>query len=186
MAIYQYTLFFIPRLSILERYQNIPEQLFIDFGAWEEHWQKESLESPFEFEDALTIDWWEARKVSFKTLEPVFNTFLKSNEAPQLFTNNIVYGNFDTNDLCVGINENSYIEDITCRIDLRNVDKTFIENIYLLANKGDCMLLDKKGNLFEPSFVAILKNIKKSNSFKFVLNPEDFLAKISSGEIKPE
>jgi hypothetical protein len=43
----------------------------------------------------------------------------------------------------------------------------------------DCLLLDRQGNLFQPTLENLADNIKKSNSFKFVINPSDFLTKLS-------
>ncbi len=186
MAIYQYKIDFIPRQSIVDKYGAIPDHLNIDHEAWERHWNKGKIESDYDFEDALTTPWWKERKVLFKGVEPFIDSFTKPVEWSEEITDSKSYGNNDTNDFSIGITEEGYIEDFGVRFDLRELNKNFIENIFTLAKQLDCLLFDRKGNLFEPTFDKLIENIKQSNSLKFVSNPTDFLDKISSGQIKPE
>ena len=186
MAIYQYKIDLIPRQSIVDKYGDIPNNLLIDHEAWERHLNKENIENDFDFEDALTIPWWKERKVLFNEIENFIDSITKLIEWSKDYTDSKSYGNNDTNDFSIGLTDEGYIGDFGVRFDLRELDKKFIENIFVLAKKIDCLLIDRKGNLFEPTFDKLVENIEQSNSFKFVSNPTDFFDKLSSAQIKPE
>jgi hypothetical protein len=186
MAIYQYTIKFIPRQSIIDKYGEIPNQFSIDQEAWEKHWEKEDIESDYDFEDALTISWWDNRSILFKNFEPFVDAFIKPVEWADNSIGSKRYGDDKTNDFSIELDTDGFIEDFNCRFDLRNLDKHFVINILSLAQQLDCLLLDRKGNLFQPTFEKLIENIKLSNSFNFVINPADFLNKFSNGIIKPE
>jgi hypothetical protein len=185
MAIYQFNIDFIPRQSVVDKYGQIPTHLFIDHAAHEKHWQKD-LDSDYDFEDALTIRWWDNTKNKFTDIEPIIDSFTKPIEWSKKYADTRSYGDNDTNDIIFALTAEGYIEEFGCRIDLRELDKNFIENVFNIARRLDCLLMDKKGNLFEPSLDKLIENIKLSNSFKFVSNPADFLDKFSKGQIKPE
>jgi hypothetical protein len=71
------------------------------------------------------------------------------------------------------------------RIDLREIDKSFIDNVLTIVKDLDCLLLDRHGNLFEPKPEILSDNLKKSNAFKLVTNPTDFFNKLGK-EIEME
>ena len=186
MAIYQYNIEFIPRKSILDKYGEIPNRLYIDHDALKDHLEKDNLESNYDFDDAFTIRWWEERKILFSEIEPTIISFEKPVEWLKDSADLRRYGNEATNDLTFVLTEDGLIEDFGCRINISILDKNFIDNIFTLAKQIDCLLIDRKGNLFEPTYDKLFENIKQSNSFKFVSNPTDFFDKLSSGQIKPE
>jgi hypothetical protein len=185
MAIYQFNIDFIPRQSIVDKYRQVPAHLFIDHDAHEKHWQKD-IESEYDFEDALTIRWWDKAKSKFTDIEPLIDSFVKPIEWSKNHADTRSYGNNESNDIFISLTTDGYIDEFGCRIDLRELDKNFIENIFVIAKQLDCLLMDRKGTLFEPTFKKLIENIKQSNSFKFVSNPTDFLDKLSTGQIKPE
>jgi hypothetical protein len=185
MAIYQYNIDFLPRQSIVDKYGQIPQHLFIDHVAHEKHWDKPS-DSEFDFEDALTIRWWDNVNSKFSDIEPLMNVFTKPIDRSGVHSDTKRYGDDQTSDIFISLTAESFINEFSCRIDLRVIDKAFIENLFIVAKRLDCLLMDRKGNLFEPTFDKLIENIKQSNSFKFVSNPTDFLDKLSTGQIKPE
>ena len=186
MAIYQYKIELIPRQSIVEKYGEIPTQLFIDQEGWQRHWEKADIEGEHDFEDALTIPWWTERKIPFKELESFIGTFTKPVEWSKDFTDSKSYGNNDTNDFSIGLTTDGFIEDFGCRFDLRELDNNFIEHIFIIAKRLDCLIMDRKAKLFEPIFDKLIENIKESNSFKFVTDPTGFFDNLSSGKISLE
>jgi hypothetical protein len=74
---------------------------------------------------------------------------------------------------------------MSSRIDLREIDRSFIDNVLTIVKELNCVLLDRQGNLFEPTPENLSDNTKKSNAFKFVTNPTDFLDKLGK-EIEME
>ena len=185
MAIYQFNIVLIPRQSIVDKYGEIPTKLFIDHQAWERYWKKEGINN-YDFEDSLTIAWWKKRNILFTNREPFINNFTKQVEWTRDSTDSKTYGDSETNDFNIGLTTEGFIEDFSCRIDLRKLDTNFIGNIFILSQHLECLLLDKKGNLFEPTFDKLIENFKQSNSFNFVANPSDFFDKLSIGQIKQE
>ena len=185
MAIYQYNIDFFPRQSIVDKFGQIPTHLFIDHDAHEKHWEKD-LDADYDFEDALTIRWWEKVNSKFTDIEPLIDAFTKPIEWSKKYTDSRSYGDNDTNDIYFALTTEGFIDEFSCRIDLRSLDKRFIENLFKIALRLDCLIMDRKGNLFEPTFDKFVENVRLSNSFKFVNNPTDFLDKLASGEIKPE
>jgi hypothetical protein len=186
MAINQYNISLIPRQSIIEKYGELPTQLFIDHDAWQRHFDTKDFDSEYDFEDAQTINWWRDRNVVFKDIELYIDSFTKPIEWSKNSTDSKSYGDNSTNDFFIGLTNEIHIDEFSCRIDVSNLDQNFINHILVLTKRLDCLLMDKKGNLFEPTFEKLVENIRKSNSFKFVSNPLDFFDKLSSGEIKPE
>ena len=186
MAIYQYNINLIPRQSIIEKCGFIPETLPIDNEAWSKHWNSKSLEADYDFEDALNYPWWSKRKTDFKSIEPFIDSYTKPIEWSKHYAGIKTYGDNDTNDMSIDIADDGCIENFSCRLDLRKFDDIFITNILKIAKQLDCLLMDRKGNLFEPYGEALWESIQQSNSYKFVDNPTDFLEKLSSGQIKPE
>ena len=186
MATYQYKVYLIPRKSIAEKYSKIPSQLFIDLEAWEKHWAKESVEDVYDFEDALTIEWWKERGVLFEPIEPLILKFAKQVKWTMNSLTSKSYGNNETNDISIDLTEDFFIKQFSFRIDLRKLDRKFIDNIFSIAQQLDCLLLDRKGNLFEPIVEVFLKYAHQSSAFLFVENPSDYLYQLSNGTLKPE
>ncbi len=186
MAIHQYKVYLIPRKSIAEKYHEIPKQLFIDHEGWEKHWEKESDEDIYDFEDALTTKWWTERKILFNQVEPLIAKFSKQVAWTKNSISSKSYGNSETNDLSIDITEDNFIEHFNFRFDLRKFDQKFMDKIFSIAKLIDCVFLDRKGNLFEPNFELFTENSKKSSAFLFVNNPSEYLYQLSTGLFKHE
>lgn len=185
MAIYQYNIDFIPQQAVIDRHGQIPTQLFIDNDAHGKQWEKDD-ESDYEFEDALSIRWWDKVRAKFSDVESFIDSFTTPIEWSKNQTDSRSYGNNDTNDMYFSLTPDGFIEEFGCRIDLHDFDRNFIDNVLTLAKRLDCLLMDRKGNLLKPDIDKLVVNIKTPNSFMFVSNSTDFLDKLSSGQIKPE
>ncbi len=96
------------------------------------------------------------------------------------------FGDNDTNDISFSLSETGFIESIHTRIDLRDLDKEFINYVLKLSVTSNFLLLDRQAHLFEPTLENLFESIKTSNAFRFVSNPHQFLEKFSTGELKPE
>ena len=93
----------------------------------------------------------------------------------------------NTNDISVCFDATTKIvEEISCRLDLRQHDKGFIDKVLSLATQFECLLMDRQGRLYQPSIVALFDTIKLSNANRFVGDPEQFLNDLSKGIVAPE
>lgn len=103
MVIYQYQLNIIPRKSIIEKYGNIPTELFIDDDSWEKYWENiidiENLSEP-DFEDAKTIKWWDNIKLDVrKTSEQIDKLVSRANWEKDSLDSIIWKGNSNNEDI---------------------------------------------------------------------------------------
>jgi hypothetical protein len=173
MAIYQYHLTVIPKQSILRHWETIPVKVQVH-------------DNPvFDEDDLINVKWWRKEQVDFGIIEKKILSFADKVEWAKKFDNGGDYGNNDTNDISIAKSELAYLNEFSFRVDLREIDKNFIENVLTIVRDLNCLLLDRQGNLFQPTHENLADNIKSSNAFKFVANPTDFLDKLGK-EIKME
>lgn len=173
MAIYQYHLTIIPRQTILRHWDIIPVQVQVhDNPAFDE-------------DDLINVKWWDKEEIDFGTIEKRILGFADQVEWTKRSQDVKTFGDNETNDITIVKGESGLLDEISFRIDLREIDKNFIDNVLTIVNDLDCILLDRQGNLFEPTVENLSDNIKKSNAFKFVTNPTDFLDKLGK-EIEME
>ena len=86
------------------------------------------------------------------------------------------YGNLDSD--CIEIfYDDSSIDSIEIRIDLRNSNKNIVNAIIEFMLQNDLVILDGK-DFLTPSFENIRKLIKQSEEYKFVINPREFLDRL--------
>jgi hypothetical protein len=156
MAIYQYNIIFLPE----ENRNEIPSRTSESF-------------------DDVINSFWRRKNISFSEIESRLNSFVKPTEWSKDIADLKNYGNSDTNDIHIGIDENDHILEFSCRFDLRDLDIKFVKNVLSLSNNLHCVALDIEGNLFEPSFENLVQNIEKSDALKFVGNPKEFLTKLT-------
>lgn len=96
----------------------------------------------------------------------------------------------EDNDASISLNDNkTKIEEFHFRIDLRkesNITNT-LQSILNLCEKHNLILIDLKGEIFEPKLEDIFKSIKASNATRFLSEPILFfedLSKNSSDETR--
>lgn len=187
MAIWQFHIYLIPQKSLLNKYGQVPAQLVMDKDGWSDYMQNADLDTEPDFEDALTIRWWLDLNINFDNILPLLKTFGDIQSWTQNSNGLRSFGDTDTNDISVCFNDTTKIvEEVSCRLDLRQLDKNFIDKVLSLATQFDCLLMDRQGRLYQPSLVELLDTIKLSNANRFVGNPEQFLNDLSKGIVAPE
>ena len=187
MAIWQFHIYLIPKKSLLNKYGQIPTQLVMDTDGWSNYFQNSILDTVPEFEDALTIHWWLDLNINLDSFLILLNTFGNIQSWTQNADGLRSFGDTETNDIsvCFDINTKT-VQEVSCRLDLRQFDKSFIDKVLSLATQFDCFLMDRKGRLYLPSAAALLDAINLSNANRFVINPEQFLNDLSKGIMQPE
>ena len=187
MAIWQFHIYLIPQKSLLNKYGQVPTQLIMDRDGWSDYFQNSSLDTEPEFEDALTIHWWLDLNINLDSLMPQLNTFGDIQSWTQNAEGLRSFGDTHRNDISVCFdNTTKIIEEVSCRLDLRKLDKSFLNKVLSLATQFECLLMDRQGRLYQPSIEALFDTIKLSNANRFVGDSEQFLNDLSKGIVTPE
>lgn len=175
MAIYQYYLAFVPKIGLIKKHRIIPTQIEI------------STETGY-FE-AKTDKYWELAKINFQDIKVEINKIVDKADwgnDKDIFNWKTYKAELD-NDASMCINfENKEIKELSFRADLREPNLKFLNGMLVLAKNYEMMLMDRKGNLFNPEFNEIKDFIKISNTFKFIENPEKFIDDLHNGKINIE
>lgn len=159
----------------------------MDKEGWNDYFQNADLDTEPEFEDALTISWWLDLNINIDNLLPLLKNFGDIQSWTQNSEGLRSFGDTETNDISVCFDDvTKIIEEVSCRLDLRQLDKTFIDKVLSLATQYDCLLMDRQGRLYQPSITALVDTIKLSNANRFVGDPEQFLNDLSKGIVTPE
>jgi hypothetical protein len=187
MAIWQFDVYFIPRSSLIERYGHIPAQLEIKTMAWEDYFNDFKLDEEPDFEDAMTINWWQGLNVDFDEILPALEEFGEVVEWTSQSNGLRQFGNNDTDDISVGFDPiTSKVESLHCRLDVRQIDKAFADKACSLARRFDCLFMDRQAWLYEPTIDKLAERIQLSNAYRFAVDPRQFFDDLSKGIIKPE
>jgi hypothetical protein len=187
MAIWQFHIYLIPQKSLLNKYGQVPTQLVMNKNGWSDYIQNADLDTEPDFEDALTIQWWLDLNINLDNILPILKTFGDIQSWTQNSDGLRSFGDTDTNDISVCFDHKTKIvEEISCRLDLRQLDKYFMDKVLSLATRFDCLLMDSQGRLYQPSIEALFDTIKLSNANRFVGDPEQFLSDLSKGTVTPE
>lgn len=189
MAVWQYQLNIIPKKSILEKYGELPETLFINFDGWKNYWDNIAYENGFPepgFEDAKTINWWKNIKLDAKKTAEQVDLYIKRDDWCDDDSGFIGWkGNSELdedNDAHISYDKKTnIISEFGFRTDLRNKKNLsrFLKGILNICAQNELMVFNTKGHLFEPNFDIIFEDIKKSNAVAFLTDPEKFLDKIA-------
>ena len=187
MAIWQFHIYLVPKKSLLYKYGQVPTQLVMDKDGWSDYIQNADLDTEPDFEDALTIHWWLDLNINFDNILPLLKTFGGIQSWTQNADGLRSFGNTETNDISVCFDDTTKIvEEISCRLDLQQLDKSFIYKVLSLATQFECLLMDRQGRLYQPSIEAMFDTIKLSNANRFVGDPKQFLNDLSKGIVTPE
>lgn len=187
MAIWQFHIYFIPRQSLLEKYGHVPAGLEINKEGWSDFIRHGSLENEHDFEDALTISWWSSLNMDIKALLPTLQQFGELQEWTAQIAGLKSFGNTETNDISVCYDyEKNTVQELSSRLDLRTIDKGFVNNILSLTKRFDCLLMDKQGKLYEPTMKNLYDTIQLSNANRFVEDPKQYFENMSNGIGAPE
>lgn len=91
------------------------------------------------------------------------------------WTDNIVqFGSVDGT--CVELYyENETLIELSVRLDLRNIRLDILEVIIDFIKINNAMIVTRNGDLIKPIIKDIIEEIKKSDAYSFVKNPDTFL-----------
>jgi hypothetical protein len=187
VAIWQFHIYFIPRQSLLDKYGHVPTALEMNKEGWAEYIEKFNLDEEPDFEDALTVSWWANLNLDINELLPKLQQFGELQEWTAQTNGLRNFGDTETNDISVSFDhQTKKVQELSCRLDLRQIDKDFVGKFLSLAKWFDCLLMDRQGTLYEPSVENLVAKIEQSNANRFVEDPRQFLDDLSKGIVTPE
>jgi hypothetical protein len=172
---------------LLDKYGHVPTELEMNKEGWSDIVRHGDLDNEPNFEDALTVSWWRNLKLDIKALLPILQQLGELQEWTARTDGLRSFGDTETNDISVCFdNETNIVQELSCRLDLRKIDKTFVGKCLSLATRFDCLLMDKQGRLYESTMKNLFDTIKLSNANRFVDDPKQFLEDMSNGHVAPE
>ncbi len=162
MAIWQFNIYILPRQTLLDRYGQVITEL--------------------DYEEALTIHWWLNLNLDTNEILPLLQHFGDLQEWTSRTEGLRSFGDTESNEISICYdNKTDKVEELSCRLDLRQIDKNFIYKVFSIATQFDCLLMDSKGRLFQPTAAALAESIQLSNAKRFVTDPRQFLDDLSKG-----
>ena len=187
MAIWQFQIYFVPRQSLLDKHGHVPTQLQMNKEGWADYIEKFNLDEEPDFEDALTVQWWLNSNLDINELLPILQQFGELQEWTATCNGLRRFGDTETNDISVSFDHlTNKVQELSCRLDLRQIDKAFVNRLLSLAKRFDCLLMDRHGKLYEPTIENLVDRIERSNANRFVEDPRQFLEDMSQGIVTPE
>lgn len=167
MAIYQYYLAVIPLEGVQKKHNSIP-------GSIRTNTKTGYFESDAEI-------YWKEVEISANELVSELDRIITRAD----------WGNDDTsynwkkdtkeadNDASIFLEEgSSFIREFSFRADLREKSLTFLLNMIELGKSYNWVFMDRTGRLMKPDFEVIKDSIKRSNNYKFLKAPEDYLTSL--------
>jgi hypothetical protein len=187
VAIWQFDIYFIPRQSLIDKYGHIPIGLEMNKEGWADYIEEFNLDEEPDFEDALTVPWWTNVNLHVNELLPRLQQFGELQEWTATASGTRIFGDTETNDISVCFDHQTHkVKEVSCRLDLRKIDKGFVAKFLSLATRFDCLLMDRQGSLYEPTVENLTNKIDVSNANRFVEDPRQFLEDMSKGIVTPE
>ena len=155
--------------------------------GWADYIEEFNFGEEPDFEDAMTIRWWTNLNLDISELLPTLQQFGKLQDWTARTEGLRTFGDTETNDISVSFDyPTNKVQELSCRLNLRQIDIAFVSRLLSLARRFDCLLMDRQGSLYEPTVENIMDKIERSNANLFVENPRRFLDDLSKGIIKPE
>jgi hypothetical protein len=152
MATWQFDLHLVPRKTLQQCFEGIPQNI-----------------SPEYFDK---VDWWDLHQPK-QNFRNTISLFLSEYKTWNEFL--LSWGSEEGNRIDIDIDVNGKIEDVFIRIDVRELSKSFLENIIYLAKEWDCYLLVMETmKLIEPDITILLNQLDHSKANLFVTNPQRF------------
>jgi hypothetical protein len=93
------------------------------------------------------------------------------------------WGREDGDRIEIVINDGK-VEDFFIRVDVRDISQVFLINVLGLARTRDWVVRSENGIVSSPSLAKVLADIRASQSFRFVRDPTEFLAKLSHAQAR--
>lgn len=132
MGTYQYHLTAIPRQAVLRHWDIIPVKVKVhDNPAFDE-------------KDLVNVKWWEKENIDFGTIEKIILAFADQVEWTK--NSEIVkdFGDNERNDITIVKGKTGLLKELSFRIDLREIDRSFIDTVLTFVKALDCILLDRQ------------------------------------------
>ena len=159
MAIWQFSVDFIPRLNLIKRFSKIPKKID-DEVLWKGNLE-ERVALPENYESFLSRL---GEKGFLKWTYKSYN-----------------WGDYDNGThLTVSFNKENEAS-VYCRFHVGEWDEEFAKVVLTFAKMCDCVLLTKNKNIIEPELNLFVEEMKNSNSYRFCQNPVEYL---QSDEVK--
>lgn len=155
MATWQFDLHCLPQRSVLRTFEGIPVKITTD--------------------QFNSTGWWgnleplpEGFTSAFAKILPVADSWSADIKS---------WGSSDGNRIDL-VSENGQPQDVFVRIDVRKVSYSFVIEIVRIAKENDWLFLSEGGEVLRPAFREVMFAIKRSDAFRFVENPEEFLQEL--------
>jgi len=153
MAIWQFSVDFIPRKNLIQRFGKILKTID-DEVLWKENLE-EGVDLPNNYENFLNCL---GEREKLKWTQKSFN-----------------WGDYD-NGTHITINcENENKISVFCRFHVGEWDESFVNTVLEFADLCDCVLLTKNETVIEPKIDLFIEEVKNSNSYRFCRNPVGYL-----------
>ena len=181
MAVWQFKLTVIPKESVIHKFSVLPKVLNVDpeyrRNFWDTTKDLESCQNS-KFKDAFTINWWANLRISIFEMIPQVDAIIKGNKWER---NNFISWkadeeNHQDHDVFISFDEvTKIIQAFNFRTDLRDTSFIFLGEMLKICDRYDCLVMDQKGNLSEPSTNNLEETIVTSDAVRFITNPPGFL-----------
>jgi hypothetical protein len=151
MAVWQFDLYLVPRSKLAQISDNELQRLSeVDFTA---------------------TSWWEGITLPSHYRE-ILATFLPRGAS---WTPEIEMWGEEEGDRIDISHRGAVLEEIRCRVDVRINNVGFLEGILRLAVLADCWIITEELEVIPSTLEALMKEIKNSSAYRFVLNPSAYL-----------
>lgn len=163
MAIWQFTLYLIPKASVEQRLKEIPSRMSLDLAEDTAWWS--GHQPPKGFEDAIC------------KILPEASSWSKQMR---------IWGNEDTDAIWVGYrtDEKLEVEDIRIRIDVSRLSWELVLRVCQWATSLDCLAYTQTHEVISLDFFAIEEAIKNSRAMKFLSDPAKTLQSLDQKEFE--
>ena len=159
MAIWQFSIVFIPRKNLINRFGEIPKNID-DEVLWKENLEG-GVELPNNYEDFLSCL---GLKEKLKWTPECYN-----------------WGDYDNGThISIDFQDRNKIS-VDARFHVGEWDENFAIVVLEFAKMCDCVLLTNNDNIIEPKLDLFIEEMKNSNSYRFCENPIEYL---QSDEVK--
>jgi hypothetical protein len=153
MAIWQFSVEFIPTQKLLDYFGEIPKMIDEEI-YWSESFT-EGVKLPDNYEEFLSSL---GTKEKLKWTEKSYN-----------------WGDYDNGThLTIDLQNKNEIY-VDARFHVEKLDINFIKTVLKFAKVCNCVLISLNRTVFEPEFNLFMEELKQSNSYKFYKDPVGFL-----------
>lgn len=154
MAIWQFGFLIIPEMMVLKKYNGNLDDMksinFEDFTFWNGYYISES---------------------SIEKISKIMNQIQSWSDDIKQF------GSLEETCIELLFEKNRLIE-VSIRLDLRNLTSDILLTVIDFINDNNALILTQKGILLRPVVEDVIREIKKSDAYSFVKNPQEFLSSL--------